>query len=66
MATGAGEYRFDPQGSFGPLFEAIGLEGARCYLEFGVAEARTRWALGLQDELRQTRWLSRFGDGRRS
>jgi Methyltransferase domain len=53
---------------FGPLFEAIGLECARCYLECGVAEARTRWALGLQDELRQARGkgLSPLANGRRS
>jgi Methyltransferase domain len=51
---------------FGSLFEAIGLECARCYLESGVAEARTRWALGLKDELRRTRWkgLIPFASGR--
>ena len=43
---------------FGPLFEAIGLECARCYLESGVAEERTRWAQGLQSERRaRRRWF---------
>lgn len=50
---------------FGALFETIGLECARCYLESGAAEERTRWALGLQDELRRRRrrWLPRFAGG---
>lgn len=53
---------------FGPLFEAIGLECARCYLESGVAEERTRWALDLQSERRRARWkgLNPFASGRRS
>jgi hypothetical protein len=40
---------------FGPLFETLGLECARCYLEAATAEARAHWAHGLQNELRQTR-----------
>ena len=50
---------------FGPLFETIGLECARCYLEFGVAEERTRWAEGLRSELRRRRrrWLTPFAGG---
>ena len=40
---------------FGPLFETIGLESARCYLECGTAEERTRWALSLQSELQAER-----------
>jgi hypothetical protein len=40
---------------FGPLFETLGLECARCYLEAAGAEQRTRWAHDLQNELRQTR-----------
>ena len=53
---------------FGPLFEAIGLECARCYLESGVAEERTRWALDLQSERRRARWkgLNPFASCRRS
>jgi hypothetical protein len=30
---------------FGPLFQTIGVESARCYLEAGNVEARTQWAL---------------------
>ena len=50
---------------FGALFETIGLECARCYLESGVAEQRTRWALRLDDRLRRRRrrWLPRFAGG---
>jgi hypothetical protein len=50
---------------FGSLFETIGLESARCYLESGVAAERTRWAHALQGELRQRRrrWLPRFAGG---
>ncbi|HXE25761.1 MAG TPA: methyltransferase domain-containing protein [Roseiarcus sp.] len=50
---------------FGSLFETIGLESARCYLESGVAEERTRWAHALQDELRRRRrrWLRPFAGG---
>ena len=53
---------------FGPLFEAIGLECARCYLESGVAEERTRWAQRLQNERRRERWnvLNPFAGGRHS
>jgi hypothetical protein len=53
---------------FGSLFETIGLECARCYFESGVAEERTRWAQGLQSELRRRRrrWLPPFAGGRRS
>jgi len=40
---------------FGPLFEAVGLEAARCYLESAVADERTRWAQRLQNESRQAR-----------
>jgi len=40
---------------FGPLFQTIGVESARCYLESAVAEARSRQALGLQDELQRAR-----------
>jgi hypothetical protein len=36
---------------FGGLFQTIGVESARCYLEAGVAEERTLWALALQQEL---------------
>ncbi|HLY00437.1 MAG TPA: methyltransferase domain-containing protein [Roseiarcus sp.] len=52
---------------FGSLFETIGLESARCYLEAGVAEERTRWALRLQGELRRARWrwLGPLASGRR-
>jgi hypothetical protein len=51
---------------FGSLFETIGLECARCYLEAGVAEERTRWALGLKDKLqrRRSRGLNPFASGR--
>jgi Methyltransferase domain len=40
---------------FGPLFETVGLESARCYLESAIADDRTRWAQRLQGELRQPR-----------
>jgi SAM-dependent methyltransferase len=40
---------------FGPLFETIGLESARCYLESAIADERTRWAQRLQGESRQAR-----------
>jgi SAM-dependent methyltransferase len=40
---------------FGSLFEAIGLESARCYLEAATAVSRTHWALSLQRELDETR-----------
>jgi SAM-dependent methyltransferase len=40
---------------FGPLFETLGLECARCYLEAATAEARMRWADDLQSELQQQR-----------
>jgi hypothetical protein len=40
---------------FGPLFETVGVESARCYLEAGSAEERTRWALSLQSELERER-----------
>jgi methyltransferase family protein len=54
--------RKDP---FGSLFETIGLECARCYLECGVAEERRRWAEGLRSELRRRRrrWLGPFAVG---
>jgi len=42
---------------FGPLFQAFGLEGARCYLECGLVEARTEWALRLDDELQKAKGL---------
>ena len=50
---------------FGSLFETIGLECARCYLESGIAEERTRWAEGLRSELRRRRrrWLAPFAGG---
>jgi hypothetical protein len=32
---------------FGNLFRAMGLEGARCYLEHATAHERTQWALSL-------------------
>jgi hypothetical protein len=41
--------RRDP---FGPLFETIGLESARCYLESALAEGRGQWALSLQRQMR--------------
>jgi SAM-dependent methyltransferase len=52
---------------FGPLFETIGLECARCYLESAAAEARRRWALELQSELQraQRKRFSFFASGRR-
>jgi hypothetical protein len=34
--------------AFGPLFETMGLESARCYLEAALAEGRGRWALDLE------------------
>lgn len=37
--------------AFGPLFETIGVESARCYLEAALAEGRAHWALGLQRAL---------------
>ena len=40
---------------FGPLFETLGLESARCYLEAATADERARWAHGLESELRQAR-----------
>jgi Methyltransferase domain len=40
---------------FGPLFQTLGLESARCYLESANAESRTRWALELQSELQRAR-----------
>ena len=40
---------------FGPLFETIGLESARCYLESATADERGRWAHGLQSELQRSR-----------
>jgi hypothetical protein len=40
---------------FGPLFETLGLECGRCYLESAAAEERTRWAHRLESELRQAR-----------
>jgi hypothetical protein len=40
---------------FGPLFQTIGVESARCYLEAGNVEARTQWALSLQSELERQR-----------
>jgi hypothetical protein len=32
---------------FGNLFRAMGLEGARCYLEHATAQERTQWALSM-------------------
>ena len=32
---------------FGNMFRAMGLEGARCYLEHATAQERTRWALSM-------------------
>lgn len=37
--------------ALGPLFETIGVESARCYLEAALAEGRAHWALGLQRNL---------------
>jgi hypothetical protein len=42
-------FRHDP---FGPLFETIGLESARCYLEGALAEGRGHWALALERQIR--------------
>jgi hypothetical protein len=36
---------------YGPLFKAMGLESARCYLESAQVETRTRWAQELQRQL---------------
>jgi Methyltransferase domain len=40
---------------YGALFETVGLESARCYLETAIADERTSWAQRLQAELRQPR-----------
>ena len=34
---------------FGELMYAIGLESARCYLEYAIAQERTVWAMSLQE-----------------
>jgi SAM-dependent methyltransferase len=41
--------RHDP---FGPLFETMGLESTRCYLESALAEGRGQGALALQRQIR--------------
>ena len=41
---------------FGPLFEALGLESARCYLETAIADERMRWAQRLQRLARRRRF----------
>lgn len=43
------------RGRFGPLFRAMGLESARCYLEHAQANQRTVWAMGLSQALEQLR-----------
>jgi hypothetical protein len=40
--------------ALGPLFETIGLESARCYLEGALAEGRGHWALALQRQIRES------------
>ena len=61
--------------AFGPLFETIGLESARCYLEGALAEGRGHWALALEGQIRALRdapqfaapilsWLRRLRSGR--
>jgi hypothetical protein len=37
--------------AFGPLFETMGLEAARCYLEGALAEGRGHWALALERQI---------------
>jgi hypothetical protein len=37
---------------FGPLFETIGLESARCYFEAAIADGRGRWAQALESQIR--------------
>ena len=39
---------------FGPLFETLGLESARCYLESAIADERTRWEPAQREEPAQT------------
>jgi hypothetical protein len=39
---------------FGAMFRAMGLEGARCYLEHATAQERTRWALSMLPEAEPT------------
>jgi SAM-dependent methyltransferase len=38
--------------AFGPLFETIGVEATRCYLEAALADGRGHWALELERQLR--------------
>jgi SAM-dependent methyltransferase len=46
---------------FGSLFQAFGLESARCYLESGLVEERTRWALRLDGKLQARKaWRKRW------
>jgi hypothetical protein len=39
--------------AFGPLFETMGLEAARCYLEGALADGRGHWALALERQIRE-------------
>lgn len=39
----------DPE--FGPLMYHIGIESARCYLEYAICNERTSWALNLDKKL---------------
>lgn len=38
--------------AFGPMFETIGVELTRCYLEAALAEGRGQWALSLEQQIR--------------
>ncbi len=49
---------------YGPLFGAIGLESARCYLEAATVEARTQWAVALKSELEKTNKIRHNKDDR--